>query len=1068
MINRCSQTAAAFLCALLLAFGWAGGAQAQGVTTSAVSGRVTNEAGAPVAGARVLVTSGSTGAQSRVVTREDGRFLVSGLQPGSNYRVEVSGLGLAPQTRTGITLTLSQTLRLDFTLAAQAIAIEGITARAERSGATFSRTRTGPATTVRDSALQRLPTISRDLSDFTRLVPQIATSGGGSNAAGRNSRFNNIQIDGAVNNDLFGLSTSGTPGGQAGTRPITLEAIQELQVVLAPYDVRQGGFTGAGINAVTKSGTNRFTGTASFFTRDQELVGRYRFRQGDSLALSPEFSNFNERNYGASLGGPIVRNKVHFFVAGERTDRESPTGFVAGQQAAISDPLATRISQILATQYGYNPGTVGEVKLGRESTNLFGRLDFNLSPNQRLTIRNNFVDAFDDNLTRRNDLYQLGNTMYAFNSKTNSTVAQLNSTFGSNLSNELRLNRTTIRDRRDPGGSQLPFVRVGAGGTNFVVAGPENSSVANALNQDLLEITNDLTLSAGAHRITLGTHNEFFEFSNLFAQNIYGNYRFADTTALKAGTPNQYSFTYRNPNGNERAEFKVRQLSGYIQDQWEARDNLTVTAGLRLDATRFPDKPALNDTVQKYYQRSTSSVGGEDIQFSPRLGFNWDVTGDQATQLRGGVGLFSGRTPYVWVSNAYGNTGLDYTRFTCTNSQTTPNAAPGFVTDPASQPRACTGTTSNTPNEINTLSPDFKLPQVFRASLGIDRRLPRDFVVTFEGLYNQSLSDPVYRNLAIRTDTLTGPAETNGFVEGRPRYARRFPTNTLPATSGLRQLGEVYDVFNTDENYTYSLTGQIQKNFARSLDVRVAYTFSEAQDVNALRSSTASSNFVFNLIDGNPNDPKLRPSDWLVRHRVLASGTYSASFIRRAPTEISFIYEGESGRPYSYRYDGDVNGDNAISNDLIYVPRNAGEVRFQAASATQPITPQQSWENLNAFIESVECLREARGEVLERNACTQPWTNRVDVRVAQTLPTLRSQRVQITLDVLNFSNLLNRRWGVTEVISNQSDPLLRVNNNTPNTAGRVELSPFAAGRSVFQTSNLGSRYQIQLGARYLF
>jgi hypothetical protein len=202
---------------------------------------------------------------------------------------------------------------------------------------------------------------------------------------------------------------------------------------------------------------------------------------------------------------------------------------------------------------------------------------------------------------------------------------------------------------------------VGAGGTNFVVAGPENSSVANALNQDLLEITNDLTLSAGAHRITLGTHNEFFEFSNLFAQNIYGNYRFADTTALKAGTPNQYSFTYRNPNGNERAEFKVRQLSGYIQDQWEARDNLTVTAGLRLDATRFPDKPALNDTVQKYYQRSTSSVGGEDIQFSPRLGFNWDVTGDQATQLRGGVGLFSGRTPYVWVSNAYGNTGLDYT-----------------------------------------------------------------------------------------------------------------------------------------------------------------------------------------------------------------------------------------------------------------------------------------------------------------------------------------------------------------------------------------------------------------------
>ncbi len=1065
MTKRCTQTAAALVYALLLAFGWAGGAQAQGVTTSAVSGRVTNQAGAPVAGARVVVTSGATGAQGRVVTREDGRYLISGLQPGGNYRIEVTGLGLAPQTRTGLTLTLSQTLRLDFTLAPQAIAIEGITARAERSGATFSRTRTGPATTVRDSALQRLPTISRDLSDFTRLVPQIATAGGGSNAAGRNSRFNNIQIDGAVNNDLFGLSTSGTPGGQAGTRPITLEAIQELQVVLAPYDVRQGGFTGAGINAVTKSGTNRFTGTASFFTRDQELVGRYRFQQADTSALSPEYSNFNETNYGASLGGPIIRNKVHFFVAGERTDRDAPTGFVAGQQSSISDPLANRIAQILGTQYGYDPGTVGEVKLGRESTNIFGRLDFNLSPNQRLTIRNNYVDAFDDNLSRRNDLYQLGNTAYAFTSRTNSTVGQLNSTFGSNLSNELRVNYTTIRDKRDPGASTLPFVRVGAGGTNFVVAGPENSSVANALDQNLIEITNDLTLSAGAHRITLGTHNEFFDFSNLFAQNIYGNYRFADTTALKAGIPNQYQFTYlnpANPNANERAAFSVQQLSGYLQDQWEARDNLTITAGLRLDATRFPDQPAQNDTVLKYYGRSTSSVGGEEIQFSPRLGFNWDVAGDQVTQLRGGVGLFSGRTPYVWVSNAYGNTGLDYVRFTC-------NAGvPAFTTVAASQPRACTGATSVTPNEINTIDPDFKLPQVFRASMGLDRRLPGDFVVTFEGLYNQSLSDPVYRNLAVRTDTLTGPASTGGFVEGRPRYARRFPTASLPASSGLRNLGEVYDVYNTDENYTYSLTGQIQKNFARGLDLRLAYTYSQAEDVNPLRSSTASSNFVFNLADANPNDPQLRPSDWLVEHRILASGTWNAQFIRRAPTEISFIYEGESGRPYSYRYDGDVNGDNATSNDLIYVPRSISEVRFQAASGTQPVTPEQSWANLNQFIESVECLREARGRVLERNECRQPWFNRVDVRVAQTVPTISNQRVQLTLDVLNFANLLNRSWGVNEIVNNQSDPLLRVNNNTPDNNGRVELSPFTAGRQVFQQSNLGSRYQIQLGARYLF
>ncbi|MBW3569524.1 MAG: carboxypeptidase regulatory-like domain-containing protein [Gemmatimonadetes bacterium] len=1083
MTIRRSHAAAALLWALLALLGWTAPAAAQGVTTSAVAGRVTTEQGEPIEGAAVVATNTRTGAEYRAVTRGDGRFLLQGLQPGGPYRVQASRVGLGTQSRAGVQLALSQTETVDFTLAPQAVVLEAISVTAEDRGAVISPGRTGTAMVISDSAISRLPTITRDFTDFTRLVPQISTSGSGTSGAGRNFRFNSIQIDGAANNDLFGLASSGTPGGQAGTKPITLEAIQEFQVVLAPFDVRQGGFTGAGINAVTRSGTNDLEGSVAFFGRNESLVGNYEFDRAGTTVRSTNFREFKQNELAFSVGGPIIRDRAFFFVAGEMARREAPngtfvtrsgTGFTTTGSATISGARVDSVATILREVYGYDPGTYEELNLRRESDNLFARFDVNLGANNRLTLRHNYVDAFDDNFSRSDASFYLGNGGYVFNSTTNATVGQLNSTFANQLFNEFRVGYTTVRDNREVPSNLFPRVEVDlpsgscAGSSCRVVAGSENFSVANALDQDVLEITNDLSFSRGIHSVTVGTTNQFFSFSNLFARNLYGFYRFSGVEALRAGTPSRYEFSFFNEDvegAQRRAEFSVRQLSFYVQDRMSLSSRLTLTAGLRWDLTQFPDNPGRNPAFETAFQaaytaanlgtfgRRTDQVPENTVLFNPRVGFNFDVTGNQSTQVRGGVGLFSGRTPYVWVSNAYGNTGLDYTRFTCASSTA---RAPRFNPNPANQPRACVNAAGESlpvsalANEINTIDPDFKLPQVLRYSLAVDQRLPFGLYGTLEGLYTDSRSDPTYRDLTVI------PAG-NTMVEGRQAYTR-------VRASGF---GSVYDVFNTGENFSYSLTAQLQRPFIDGWEASLAYTFSRSEDVNGLTSSQASSNFRFNPIDQNPNAPALRTALNDVPHRIVASGTRQFTFFRRAPTDLSLIYVGESGRPYSYTYNGDVNGDGQDANDLIYVPASADQVRFAPQSGSNPYTPEASWQNLNAFIESVECLREARGTVIERNACRQPWSNRFDVRFAQTLPTLRGQGAQFTIDILNFANLLNSEWGVSEFVPNQADQVLRVSSTTA-VDGRVLLNGFAPRSTPFTISDLGSRYQVQAGIRYAF
>ena len=477
--------------------------------------------------------------------------------------------------------------------------------------------------------------------------------------AGRNNRYNNVQIDGAVNNDVFGLAPSGTPGGTTEAQPISLDAIQELQLVVSPYDVRQGGFSGGGINAITRSGTNRLTGTGYYFGRDQSLVGE--------SPTGTKIGEFSDQQYGASVGGRIVQNKAFFFGNIDFGRKDNPSGVSvdgSGQQFGRG-PEIDRFINILQTRYNYNPGTTDEFIRTVNNDKVFIRTDFNVATQHQLTVRHNYVNALNDIGRPTTAAYYMPDAFYRMKNKTNSTVAQLNSTLGT-MVNELRFTYSRIRDRRGANPVEdrpFPFVQVNLS-SGTVRAGRENFSTANELDQDVFELNDDLTLLRGRHTFTIGTHNEFFKFRNLFIRDSFGNYQFNSLDLFEQGLAQSYDYSFSlTGDPQQSAKFRVRQFGFYVGDQWRPASNFTLTVGLRADIPTFPDKPTNNPQTEAALGLSTAEVPS-GIQWSPRVGFNYALSANNREQIRGGIGLFSGRTPYVWLSNQYGNTGIEFRRLT--------------------------------------------------------------------------------------------------------------------------------------------------------------------------------------------------------------------------------------------------------------------------------------------------------------------------------------------------------------------------------------------------------------------
>ncbi|MCU7495209.1 MAG: TonB-dependent receptor [Ignavibacteria bacterium] len=1051
-----------FLLFVLLVLFGASAAFAQGVTTAAMNGTVVDNEGQPLPGATIVAIHVPTGTQFGTTSRVDGKFNISNMRVGGPYTVKASFIGYTTQVKEGISLSLGQNFTINFKLTSESIQTGTVNVVSDRN-AVISGSRTGASTNVGIKEIQAFPTVTRNFQDFAKLTPQF--DGRSSSAAGRNNRFNNIQIDGTQYNDLFGLGSTGTPGGQASTTPISLDAIQEFQVVIAPYDVRQGGFTGGGINAITRSGTNNFTGSVYGYFRNQNFIG---YSPDDKKTKITEFKEYQT---GLRLGGPIIKDKLFFFANGEFVRRTDPADNLAlsqGGNLGIKDSLATLMQNTLINQYGYNPGGFGSFSTKRPATKFFVRFDYNLSDEHKLTLRHNFVDGSDQKTGRNLNTLEFADRMYQFYTNTNSTVLQLSSTFSNTMSNELIMGYTRIRDTRDPSGNPFPTIIVNKDPSLpsgfFFKAGTEEYSQANQLDQDIFELTDNFSYYTGSHVITVGTHNEFYKFRNLYIRNLYGYYEFNSVNDLIANKPSAYQLSYsKTADPMQAAKFNAFQLGLYAQDEWTVTPDLKLTLGLRVDAPFFPDDPAYNVTVDTVFSKlgygfETNKVPSGKLLFAPRLGFNWDVNGDRTTQLRGGVGIFTGRIPYVWISNQYGNTGVEFGRI---ESDSLP-AGFQMITDPYKQSRDL----AESSTEVDVTDPNFKMPQVMRLNAAVDRQLPFGLTGTLEGIYTKSINDISYADVNIIPQAAR-------FMSGAGDPGRMTFTSGAKTTGGGYGKSAFTNVIlmkNTSLGYQYNITAQVQGTLPFGLYTNAAYTYTRAKDVNSTTSSQAFSQWKYNPVASDPNNPDLTTSNFEIRNRILVALSYTAELFTNYKSTFTLFYNGQSGLPFSYTYFGDVNGDGQKSNDLIYIPKNAtdpaeiqlGSIDKNTKAFVADPAMAQALEN---YINRDKYLKEHRGEIMERNGANVPWSHQVDFRFVQSIPVVSGHEFEISLDILNVTNLISSKWGWVKSVPNQNDSVISYLGK--DNGGKPVFS-FKDKPDPFQNDNLNSRWQMQLGARYSF
>ena len=983
-------------------------ALAQGVSSAAVAGRITDESGAPVPAAQLTLINGSTGQRYAARSRDDGRYSFENVDVGGPYTLGARALGFEPKTGTPFNLQLGQRLALDLSLKRAAVELAGVIVETS-SNPLLSTARTGAGSFISDSALRRLPTLNRAFNDFVNTAPQIVkTPGGGTSFTGQNDRFNNIQIDGTVNNDLFALGASNQiPGGGVNARPLSIEAVKEYQVLTAPFDVRQGGFVGGLINAVTKSGTNQFHGSVFGYMQNENFVG------SDTNGVSVPVADYQQQQYGFTFGGPIIRDRLHFFVTSDfrHDNRPFATSIQLGANGdttgvGITQARFDSVQQILTTQYGFDPGTWRAPQINNPETNLFGKLDLELSTNSHLEMSGTLINVNQDkmihtyrsgfvqppSLSNARDGYELSGSGYYMKDETRTLRGKWTTTFGSNFSNELIVGRTTISDNRPPV-SNHPLILVGGNSPGtYLAAGAERFSHANSLDQRVVEVTDNITFPAGKHLLTLGTHNEFIHFRNVFFPASVGIWNFATPAALAAGTPNFYARALPGllrPDGPV-ADFDVTQVGFYGEDRFSPVPNLTLTAGLRMDVPSVP-APAFNTALDTGVAFPALGGGGVDtrsspsgnILWSPRVGFNYDVNGRQETIVRGGVGIFSGRPPYVWVSNAYGNTGLEQRTLLCNGiiaggSPGGTDTVPTFTVDPNAQPRKCGagGPTSDSASAAATsivfYDQNFKFPQALKLALGVDRALPWNLFATVDFIYTKAINQYYLEDINLR-----GIQGASAGEAGRPLYG-----TINPATGGAtvqRVTNRANDIVmnrNVSKDQSTSLAFQLQKRFSDGLEFSAAYTYSHSLDVMSMTSDITSSNFQFGALDGTIANRNLRTSSFDRPNKVTISGTVNAPFGAR----FSLIYNGVSGTPFTYVVSGDANADGVFGNDLVYVPRNRADMTTDgnggSVAGFGTAAQQDSvFGLLDSFINNEPCLRVNRGRLLPRNSCRNPWQN---------------------------------------------------------------------------------------------
>ncbi len=1033
----------------------------QGTTSGSIQGTVVDDQGEGLPGANVVAIHQPTGSRYGTATRDDGRYTLKNVRVGGPYEVQVTFVGFSAQKKEIANVKLGETVELDFMLDEGSMELDEISVTASVDPV-FSADRTGAKTNISREEIDRTPTLSRSLGDFTRLTPQAT---GGGSFGGANDRYNNILVDGATLNDVFGLG-EGTPGSSAGVEsPISIDAIAEFNVDIAPFGVTNNNFTGGQINAITKSGTNEFSGSVYFQNRNESFIGNYQLNDGST---SNDPAEFSENFVGLTLGGPIIEDKLFFFVNAELKRESAPlaAGIQGSGEANVfpaPDSLFSDISSIFQNEYNYNTGGISPISQRQDNDKVLAKLDWNINQENKFTFRYNYVDAVDEQGIGRGELsYDFENRQYNFNSTQNSFVAELNSTLSDNVFNEFRAVYTRIRDSRDVVDEPFPQVEISlpiADEFRSINAGIDRFSQANSLDQDLIEITNNFTYIYGNHEFTLGTSNQIFSFGNQFVQDAFGTYEFRSLEDLRNGNPFAYQYSYLLDGGQPLADFTGIQLGFYAQDEWTVNDRFTLSGGMRIDIPILPDEPTYNSAAEEAFGLRTDNVANGNILWSPRLSFNYDVSSDEIqTQIRGGVGIFSGPPPFVWISNQYSNTGVDYGRVDIDDFNSDLLNDGFFSPDPTNQPSPLDPNSqiaSVNTSEINLISNDFKYPQVLKFNLAVDHELPLGITGTLEGIYSKDINAVVFRNLNLNQVGTT--------PYGRPLYGDVFLNERFGNASGSpsRKSDDFTNAIlldNTGEGYNYSITGELQKQFESGWGFNVSYTYNRAESVNNGTSSRAISNWQFNE-NLDVNNPRLGTADFERRHRILAQASYRLGYDWGATT-FSLIYDGRAGTPYSWIYNGNANGDTRFDNDLVYVPASEDDI----------ILASDNWEELNAFINDTPSLDDYRGEVVPRGTEREPWTNFLDFRVNQEFSTFGDQTLELTTSIFNVLNLLNEEWGKREFVEFNNSRVWTLQEYDEATGKPViSFDPEGASEdSRLLTSDIGSRWQLQIGLKYSF
>ncbi len=1039
------------------------------VTTATLSGTVAGTDGKPLSAATVRISFPDAGINKSISTQSNGTFLVPNLRVGGPYSVTVSHAGFLEKTEGDIMLELGQNTSVDITLEASTVNLGEVVVTGKSK--IFDKQRTGASTNISSRQLRQLPTISRSADDFTRLTPSASATYNGTSFAGRNGQYNNYSLDGAVFNNPFGLDAP-TPGGQTGSQPISLDAIDQIQVNLAPYDVTQAGFTGAGINTVTKSGTNNFAGTIYGFYRNQGLTGK---KVDGSEITVPDLTQLQA---GFSLGGAIKKNKLFYFVNAETEQREdAASSYVARNSTNGGNTNTSRVlesdlidvSRILDTKFGYKTGPYQGYNLSQKNYKWIGKIDWVINSNNSLSFTYNGLDATKEKpahpnaIRRRGPDYttmQFKNSGYEIENKLHSFGAELKSNYGSRYANKLRAVYTSFRDKRNPFSAPFPVLNITKYGTMYIAGGHEPFSINNRLNQDAFQLTDNFNIILPKHNITIGSSYESYKFSNSFNLTGYAATLFsdADIQVFKDSVPVSGKYVFGSypldvdvATARTAAEadkwtwynLTVAQFSFYLQDEWKASENMRLTYGLRMDVPLYmnsnyiqpngtTNSPTLpnNDPLTLFDEHGQPVSNGVGKQldntklpsskplFSPRVGFNWDVKGDKTVQVRGGSGLFTGRFPFVWLGNHIGN---PYSFFYC-------------------------ATASN-----------FKWPQIWRTNIGTDIKAGAGTIFTVDVAFSKDVNAMMVRNYGLGTPT---GSLNSGIGDTRAVYSA--------ADKGA---ANAYIFTNTKEGYQFNTSFSIQKTFKKNLFLTASYNYLIATDASSISAEISSDAFDRNPILNNANAAINSTSLYGNSHRFILAGIKKYEYGKgRYATTISLFGSWTSGNRFAYVYGGDINNDGTASNDLMYVPKNSeiDKMTFQSLTDVNGQVQNEVAQRtaFKSFIEQDKYLKSRRGMFTEKYAGETPWFSQVDIRILQDFNftvNKKTNTLQVSLDVINVGNLISSEWGVRKYASASGyfQPISYLG------AGKYQFDP-SLKETFVASPDLPSRWQMQFGLRYIF